>query len=141
MKHSVLRLDFLIPCSFATSYCAHTNCAFQVLAIGPECDIALLSVEDEDFWKGVEPLRFGSLPRLQVGALPGDVSLIELLWLCANFSRAGVTRGNQLLLLVLVLLLGVSLLVLNFNAGCCHCCWLPNWRRIHICNKWCCLSY
>lgn len=42
-----------------------TKFVATVLAIGPECDIALLSVEDEDFWKGVEPLRFGSLPRLQ----------------------------------------------------------------------------
>lgn len=37
-----------------------------MLAIGPECDIALLSVEDDEFWKDVEPLRFGSLPHLQV---------------------------------------------------------------------------
>ncbi|KAG0592789.1 hypothetical protein KC19_1G280900 [Ceratodon purpureus] len=42
-----------------------TKFVANVLAIGPECDIALLSVEDENFWKGVEPLRFGSLPRLQ----------------------------------------------------------------------------
>ncbi|GBG68361.1 hypothetical protein CBR_g2905 [Chara braunii] len=43
-----------------------TKFVAQVLAIGHECDIALLSVEDESFWKGVEPLKFGSLPRLQV---------------------------------------------------------------------------
>eukprot|EP00850_Spirogloea_muscicola_P009186 SM000051S17546 [mRNA] locus=s51:220822:226189:+ [translate_table: standard] len=36
-----------------------------VLAIGTECDIALLSVEDDDFWRGPEPLTFGSMPRLQ----------------------------------------------------------------------------
>jgi S1-C subfamily serine protease len=42
-----------------------TKFVATVLAIGPECDIALLSVEDEQFWKGVEPLCFGSLPRLQ----------------------------------------------------------------------------
>ena len=64
---------------------SHTNCAFQVLAIGPECDIALLSVEDENFWKGVEPLRFGSLPRLQVVALSGHMLLTVLLLSCANF--------------------------------------------------------
>lgn len=45
----------------------------QVLAIGPECDIALLSVEDENFWKGVEPLRFGSLPRLQVSVVAHSI--------------------------------------------------------------------
>lgn len=38
----------------------------QVLATGMECDIALLSVENENFWKGAEPLQFGHLPRLQV---------------------------------------------------------------------------
>ena len=38
----------------------------EVLAIGTECDIALLTVQDETFWEGVKPLDFGPLPRLQV---------------------------------------------------------------------------
>ncbi|KAG6532051.1 hypothetical protein ZIOFF_005889 [Zingiber officinale] len=38
---------------------------FAVLARGIECDIALLAVESEEFWKGAEPLRFGQLPCLQ----------------------------------------------------------------------------
>ena len=38
----------------------------EVLAIGTECDIALLTVKDEGFWEGVHPLDFGPLPRLQV---------------------------------------------------------------------------
>jgi S1-C subfamily serine protease len=37
----------------------------KVLAIGTECDIALLTVEDGEFWEGVEPVRFGRLPALQ----------------------------------------------------------------------------
>lgn len=37
----------------------------HVLAIGTECDIALLTVEDEEFWQDVEPLQLGPLPRLQ----------------------------------------------------------------------------
>ncbi|KAJ6854044.1 protease Do-like 2, chloroplastic [Iris pallida] len=37
----------------------------KVLARGVECDIALLSVESEEFWRGAEPLRFGRLPCLQ----------------------------------------------------------------------------
>ncbi|CAI5988464.1 unnamed protein product [Closterium sp. NIES-65] len=43
-----------------------------VLAVGTECDIALLSVEDDEFWKDVQPLKLGSLPHLQVwlGSLP-----------------------------------------------------------------------
>ncbi len=40
----------------------------QVLAVGVECDIALLTVEDPAFWEDVQPLKFGPLPRLQVGA-------------------------------------------------------------------------
>eukprot|EP00891_Asterochloris_glomerata_P000409 jgi/Astpho2/409/fgenesh1_pm.00011_%23_7_t len=37
----------------------------QVLAVGVECDIALLTVEDPAFWEDVQPLKFGPLPRLQ----------------------------------------------------------------------------
>uniref|UniRef100_A0ACD5ZLF3 Uncharacterized protein n=1 Tax=Avena sativa TaxID=4498 RepID=A0ACD5ZLF3_AVESA len=36
-----------------------------VLAIGTECDIALLTVSDDEFWEGVSPVEFGSLPALQ----------------------------------------------------------------------------
>ncbi|CAI9766755.1 unnamed protein product [Fraxinus pennsylvanica] len=36
-----------------------------VLAIGTECDIAMLTVRDDDFWEGVSPLEFGDLPALQ----------------------------------------------------------------------------
>ncbi|KAL7602098.1 hypothetical protein Lser_V15G27350 [Lactuca serriola] len=42
-----------------------TKYVAKVLAKGMECDIALLSVENEKFWKGAEPLQFGHLPRLQ----------------------------------------------------------------------------
>lgn len=42
-----------------------TKFVAKVLAKGVECDIALLSVESEEFWKGTEPLRFGCLPCLQ----------------------------------------------------------------------------
>ncbi|KAK7277709.1 hypothetical protein RJT34_22724 [Clitoria ternatea] len=37
----------------------------KVLARGVDCDIALLTVESEEFWRDVEPLRFGRLPHLQ----------------------------------------------------------------------------
>ncbi|KAI4301339.1 hypothetical protein L6164_034627 [Bauhinia variegata] len=37
----------------------------KVLARGVDCDIALLSVESEEFWREVEPLKFGRLPHLQ----------------------------------------------------------------------------
>ena len=37
----------------------------RVLAVGTECDIALMTVEDDAFWEGVDPLTFGTLPHLQ----------------------------------------------------------------------------
>lgn len=36
-----------------------------ILAIGTECDIAMLTVEDDEFWDGVSAIDFGSLPALQ----------------------------------------------------------------------------
>lgn len=36
-----------------------------VLSIGTECDIAMLTVSDDEFWKGVSPVEFGELPVLQ----------------------------------------------------------------------------
>ncbi|KAH8517417.1 hypothetical protein H0E87_005379 [Populus deltoides] len=42
-----------------------TKYVARVLARGVDCDIALLSVESEEFWEGAEPLEFGCLPRLQ----------------------------------------------------------------------------
>lgn len=41
----------------------------KVLAIGNECDLALLTVEDDDFWVDIEPLTFGSLPELQASVI------------------------------------------------------------------------
>ncbi|XLS55700.1 hypothetical protein HN51_005455 [Arachis hypogaea] len=37
----------------------------KVLARGVDCDIALLSVESDEFWRDVEPLRLGRLLHLQ----------------------------------------------------------------------------
>ncbi len=37
----------------------------RVEAIGHECDLALLVVDDPQFFKGVKPLEFGVLPKLQ----------------------------------------------------------------------------
>ena len=32
--------------------------------MGEECDLAILTVEDEEFWEGTSPLAFGDLPEL-----------------------------------------------------------------------------
>jgi S1-C subfamily serine protease len=42
-----------------------TKYVATVLAIGRECDIALLTVADDAFWEGLLPLSFGPLPELQ----------------------------------------------------------------------------
>ncbi|XP_074312217.1 protease Do-like 2, chloroplastic [Silene latifolia] len=42
-----------------------TKYVAKVLARGIDCDVALLSVENEEFWKGAEPLSIGRLPHLQ----------------------------------------------------------------------------
>eukprot|EP00899_Mesostigma_viride_P028424 jgi/Mesvir1/8767/Mv02684-RA.2 len=42
-----------------------TKYVARVLAIGTECDIALLTVDDDNFWEGVQPVQFGVLPKLQ----------------------------------------------------------------------------
>ncbi|KAD4586668.1 hypothetical protein E3N88_24269 [Mikania micrantha] len=64
-----------------------------VLAIGTECDIAMLTVTDDEFWEGISPLEFGDLPALQdavtvvgypiggdtISVTSGVVSRIEIL--------------------------------------------------------------
>ncbi|KAG8378963.1 hypothetical protein BUALT_Bualt07G0039100 [Buddleja alternifolia] len=70
-----------------------TKYVATVLAVGTECDIALLTVEDDEFWEGVSPVEFGDLPALQdavtvvgypiggdtISVTSGVVSRIEIL--------------------------------------------------------------
>ncbi|PRP88078.1 hypothetical protein PROFUN_04169 [Planoprotostelium fungivorum] len=37
----------------------------NIVAVGHDCDIAMLDVEDSAFWDGIKPLEFGTLPELQ----------------------------------------------------------------------------
>lgn len=37
----------------------------QIKAVGHECDLALLVVDSEEFWDGMNPLEFGNIPFLQ----------------------------------------------------------------------------
>ncbi|XWS60698.1 hypothetical protein CRYUN_Cryun07bG0057900 [Craigia yunnanensis] len=64
-----------------------------VLAVGTECDIAMLTVNDDEIWEGVSPVEFGELPALQdavtvvgypiggdtISVTSGVVSRIEIL--------------------------------------------------------------
>ncbi|KAJ7513566.1 hypothetical protein O6H91_23G004800 [Diphasiastrum complanatum] len=43
---------------------SNLRCKATVLAIGIECDIAILTVDTSEFWEGVKPIEFGDLPRL-----------------------------------------------------------------------------
>ena len=36
----------------------------SVAAVGHECDLAILTVEDDKFWEGMLPLKFGGVPEL-----------------------------------------------------------------------------
>ena len=51
----------------------------EVLAIGTECDIALLTIKDDQFWAGVAPLEFGALPKLQDAVAVVRVCLLHVL--------------------------------------------------------------
>lgn len=37
----------------------------RVLFVGHDCDLALLEVEDDSFFEGLEPLEFGTLPKVR----------------------------------------------------------------------------
>ncbi|KAI0564464.1 serine-type endopeptidase isoform 1 [Gracilaria domingensis] len=41
----------------------------RVLTYGNECDLALLTVEDDAFWHDIQPLPFGRLPELQTSVI------------------------------------------------------------------------
>lgn len=71
----------------------------KVVAIGHDCDLAVLSVDDPEFFDGITPLEFGGLPELQdavtvigyprggdkISITEGVVSRIEL----TTYSQAG----------------------------------------------------
>ncbi len=66
----------------------------KLVAIGHDCDLAVLEVEDQEFFKGVAPLTFGELPNVQdtvnvVGYPTGgdEISVTE-----GVISRIEVTR-------------------------------------------------
>ena len=69
----------------------------ELVAIGHDCDLALLSVSDPNFFKGVKPLEFGGLPKLRdkvtVIGYPtggGEISITE-----GVVSRIEVTPYSQ----------------------------------------------
>ncbi|XP_044501173.1 protease Do-like 9 isoform X2 [Mangifera indica] len=87
-----------------------------VLSIGIECDIAILTVNDDEFWEGVSPVEFGDLPALQdavtvvgypiggdtISVTSGVVSRMEILSYCQQSTEllglqidAAINFGNS----------------------------------------------
>ncbi|AQK94450.1 Protease Do-like 2 chloroplastic [Zea mays] len=75
----------------------------KVLARGVECDLALLSIENEEFWRGTEALHFGRLPCLQFEFLGKDsiryfntIEIEELVYKAIEGFCAGKKPGQDL---------------------------------------------
>ncbi|XP_058198640.1 protease Do-like 9 [Rhododendron vialii] len=49
------------------------KCTATMLAVAPECDLAILTVHDDEFWNQVKPVEFGDMPS------PGDKVIIDRL--------------------------------------------------------------
>ncbi|KAI8523069.1 hypothetical protein RHMOL_Rhmol13G0046000 [Rhododendron molle] len=88
----------------------HTLYTATMLAIAPECGLALLTVNDDEFWMGVKPMEFGDMPS------PGDKAIIALSredrdyvpLMTARVLRLGMTR---------YLFWGSKLLAFQLNVG------------------------
>ena len=75
----------------------------KVLAIGVECDLALLSVDDEEFFRGVTPVEFGQLPSLQssvtvVGYPIGGVAISVTQGVVSRIEVTAYSHGSSELL-------------------------------------------
>lgn len=75
----------------------------RVLAIGVECDLALLTVDDESFFAGVEPVVIGHLPGLQdsvtvVGYPIGGVAISVTQGVVSRIEVTAYSHGSSELL-------------------------------------------
>ena len=75
----------------------------KVLAIGVECDLALLSVDDDEFFRGVTPVEFGQLPSLQspvtvVGYPIGGVAISVTQGVVSRIEVTAYSHGSSELL-------------------------------------------
>ena len=75
----------------------------RVLAIGVECDLALLTVDDASFFDGVAPVRFGQLPGLQdsvtvVGYPIGGVAISVTSGVVSRIEVTAYSHGSSELL-------------------------------------------
>ena len=70
-----------------------------MLHVAHDCDLALVTVEEEEFWSGVEPLALGGVPVRNVCCSHEERSLLESLEEFAGVSdmRRLPHRGRQYL--------------------------------------------
>jgi len=61
--HVVANQTFVSVRKFGSS----TKFTAKVIAVGHDSDIAMLGVDDPEFWEGVQPLELGGIPELQDG--------------------------------------------------------------------------
>ncbi len=62
-----------------------TDYEAKVMHIAHDCDLALLTVEDKSFFRGVKPLRIGKMPKLN--------SPVEVIGFPVGGDRVSITRG------------------------------------------------
>ncbi|XP_057483409.1 protease Do-like 9 [Actinidia eriantha] len=97
-------------------YKSNTWYIATVLSVAPECDLAMLTVSDGEFWKEVEPVEFlGGMPefgneltimdyktgRLAVSVIPGSAATVKMTRYSLCFTKlmaislnAPITEGN-----------------------------------------------
>ena len=84
----------------------HAPFVATVEFVGYDCDLALLALEDESFFEGLEPLGFGELPKVRSTVItyvnPAVAVALGLLFLNERFT-VGMGIGFPLILLGSVL--------------------------------------
>jgi len=79
----------------------------SVVAVGAECDVALLKVDDPAFFEGIKPITFGGLPRLQdnvavVGYPVGGDTMSVTSGVVSRIEVTSYVHGNAELLAIQV---------------------------------------
>ncbi|XP_058198013.1 protease Do-like 9 isoform X3 [Rhododendron vialii] len=97
----------VVKYDFGTEYTEYTA---TMLAIAPECDLAILTVNDDEFWNGVKPVEFGDMPspgdKVIITRLREDRDYLPLVTTCVLSS--GMTRYS---------FWGTELLAFQINVG------------------------
>ncbi|KIZ01125.1 Protease Do-like 10 [Monoraphidium neglectum] len=79
----------------------------RVVAVGHECDIAMLTVDDDEFWKDIQPLDITGLPAMQsevsvVGFPQGGDNVCVTKGVVSRIDRQQYSHGRTALLAIQV---------------------------------------